>query len=335
MAKPSRRERAAKKNVAAKTTPLEHGTDPAGESASSSAAKSQKQVKKTKVPVPKNTRRLPSSFVVAEQAWRLLWKRRWLFLGIVGVYAVLNLALVRGANVVEDFPGLKNLISDESPGAVGQVSTGITLLGFLVVESNNSVSDVVGAYQTFLVIVTSLAIIWALRQAMAGEQKIRIRDGFYKGMHPLIPVLLVAIVMTLQLLPFLLGAAVFNIVVTSGIAGSWFEVALWSLPLLLGIFLTFYWLISSVMALYIAALPDMTPLKALRSARDLVRGRRLSVLRKLLFLPFVLLLLAIIIMVPIIMLLAPIAPWVFFALTMLSIVLVHGYLYSLYRELLV
>ena len=55
-------------------------------------------------------------------------------------------------------------------------------------------------------------------------------------------------------------------------------------------------------ALYIVTLPDMTPMKALRSARELVRYRRWTVLRKVLFLPLMLLVVAAIIMVPIIIL---------------------------------
>ena len=78
----------------------------------------------------------------------------------------------------------------------------------------------------------------------------------------------------------------------------------------------------------------MTPFKALRSARQLVRGRRLAVLRKLLFLPLALFVIAIIIMVPVILVVAPVAQWLFFFLTMCALVVVHTYMYTVYRELL-
>jgi hypothetical protein len=79
----------------------------------------------------------------------------------------------------------------------------------------------------------------------------------------------------------------------------------------------------------------MTPMKALRSARELVRYRRWTVLRKVLWLPFVLLLAAALIMVPIIIWLTALAQWIFFLLTMFAVAAVHAYLYGLYRELLV
>jgi hypothetical protein len=91
---------------------------------------------------------------------------------------------------------------------------------------------------------------------------------------------------------------------------------------------------SSLFALYIVTLPDMTPLTALRSARQLVRYRRWTVLRKIFWLPVALLILAAVIMVPIIIWLTAIAQWVFFLLTMFSLVATHAYMYNLYRELL-
>jgi uncharacterized membrane protein YoaK (UPF0700 family) len=91
---------------------------------------------------------------------------------------------------------------------------------------------------------------------------------------------------------------------------------------------------SSLFALYIVTLPDMTPFKALRSARELVRHRRWTVLRKILFLPIILLVVAAIIMLPIIIWLTSLAQWVFFLLTMFALVAANAYMYTLYRELL-
>jgi hypothetical protein len=91
---------------------------------------------------------------------------------------------------------------------------------------------------------------------------------------------------------------------------------------------------SSLFALYIVTLPDMTPMKALRSARELVRHRRWTVLRKILCLPLILLVAGAVIMLPIIIVLTPLAQWVFFLLTMLALVAAHAYMYTLYRELL-
>ena len=64
--------------------------------------------------------------------------------------------------------------------------------------------------------------------------------------------------------------------------------------------LSLYMICSSLFALYIVTLPNVTPMKALRSARQLVLHRRFLVLRKILFMPLALLVLGAIIMIPLI-----------------------------------
>ena len=81
-------------------------------------------------------------------------------------------------------------------------------------------------------------------------------------------------------------------------------------------------------------LPDMTPLAALRSAKGVVRYRRWTILRKILWLPMVLLIITAIIMLPVIAFVASLAQWVLFFLSMTGLVVVNVYMYILYRELL-
>ena len=171
------------------------------------------------------------------------------------------------------------------------------------------------------------------RQVLSGKQP-RIRDAYYKGMTPLIPFMLVLLVIGLQLLPLLIGSALYSMVMSNGIAVYFIEKLLWTL-LFIGLALwSLYMISASVFALYIITLPEMTPVKALRSARELVRHRRWTVLRKILFLPLVLLLVTALIMVPIIILATVVVQWVFFGLTIFALLVVHGYAYTLYRELL-
>ena len=94
-------------------------------------------------------------------------------------------------------------------------------------------------------------------------------------------------------------------------------------------------IMASLFALYIVTLPDMTPWKSLQSAKEIVHGRRGRVFLKLLFLPLALIVCAGVIMIPLSLLLTPIAPYVFFVLTIVAIGLVHSYMYAVYRELIV
>jgi hypothetical protein len=246
---------------------------------------------------------------------------------------VLNILLVRGFSSGTNVSSLKHQISQAASGNIGQLAVGFSVFVSLLASSGNSSSATAGAYQIFLGLIISLATIWVLRQVMAGE-RIRLRDAFYKGMYPLIPFILVLLVVLVQTVPFLIGGGLYNLVVTNGIAVYATEKLLWGLLFFVLAVISAYMLCSSLFALYIVTLPDMTPMKALRSARQLVRYRRLSVFRKLLFLPVALLVIAAAIMVPIIVLAAPVAPWALFVLAMAGLIALHAYMYTLYRELL-
>ena len=73
---------------------------------------------------------------------------------------------------------------------------------------------------------------------------------------------------------------------------------------------------------------------ALRSARQLVANRRWTIMRKLLFLPVVLFVLAAVIVLPVILFATPVVPLVFYTLSMLLLPMLHGYMYTLYRSLI-
>lgn len=288
---------------------------------------------KPKKSVKKHHVALPNVWRLSRQAAAALWNHKKLFIGLTIIYGLLNLVLVQGLASNTDVSGLKNEFNQVFKGNLGQVATSLSIFATLVGSAGNGSSDTAGAYQLFLVLLASLAIIWALRQTQAGAV-IRVRDAYYKGIYPLVPFILVLLVIGLQLLPLIIGTGLYSLVITNGIATVAAEKICWALLAILLALLSFYMISSSLFALYIVTLPDMTPMKALRSARELVRFRRWTVLRKVLFLPVALLVAAAIIMVPIIIFLTPVAQWVFFILTMLALVAVHSYMYSLYRELL-
>lgn len=278
--------------------------------------------------------KLPSVWDISKRSLDLLWRHRRLFLGIAGIYTILNIFLVRGFSGATDIAPLKDVFMGGYQGGIGQLTGSLTLFGLLITASGSDTSDVAAAYQTFLIIITSLAVVWALRQVMAGEQQVRVRDSFYKGMYPLVPVILIFLLAVLQLMPLIIGGGIYNLVVSNGIAVNLGERIAWSLIFFAGMVISLYFITSTVIALYIATLADMTPMRALRSARDLIRHRRWMVLRKILFLPLALIVISAVILLPIIWVLTPLAPWVFFVLSMIGIVVVHAYLYTLYRDLL-
>lgn len=280
-------------------------------------------------------RPIKGAFKLFAASIRLLIKDWRLFGGIVLVYLILTVVLVKGFGVSSHIADLKSSIQNVFHGSTAELTTGFALFSVLLGNANSTSSDVAGAYQSMLLIIISLVLIWALRQRLAAKKiKVGLRDAFYKGLYPLIPFLLVLITIGLQLVPLVIANFLYSAVIGGGLAVTAIEKGLWITLFVLLTLLSFYMASSSVFALYIVTLPDIRPMQALRSARDLVRHRRLLIMRKVLFLPVVLLILSALIIVPVIILSPVTAECLFFVLSMLSLAVAHSYLYHLYRELL-
>lgn len=300
----------------------------------STGSKQKKQAKITEAASPRNQlKKLPSSWLLTKHATRIILDNWKLFLGITAIYGFLNLLLVQGLAASTDVGSLKDQLNQIFTGNIGSLISSLGVFVVLVGSAGNSSNQTAGAYQFFLFLIASLAIICALRQVTAGS-KLKIRDAFYKGMYPLVPFLLVLLIIGLQLLPLLIGSSLYSIVMTNGIAVIAIEKILWFVLFILLGSVSFYLVSSSLFALYIVTLPEMTPLKSLRSAKQLVQYRRWAIIRKVLYLPLFLFIVAAVCMIPFIILLTPLAPWVFFIMSMFGLVAVHSYLYALYRELL-
>jgi hypothetical protein len=244
---------------------------------------------------------------------------------------------VKGFGVGTDIASLKQAITEIFGGSFSGFTTTLALFGVLLTNVNATNGQQASAYQTVFLVGASLAIIWALRQTLSPKNKknkIQIRDAFYRGMYPLVPFLLIVAVIGIQLLPVAVGGFLYSVVVAGGLAVTGAEKMLWLLLVGATVLLSLYMITSSIFALYIVTLPNVRPMQALRSARDLVLHRRWTIMRKLIFLPFALLIGSAILTMPLIIFLPTLAEWVFFVLSMFGLVIFHSYLYTLYRELL-
>ncbi|MBA2279251.1 hypothetical protein H0V99_02335 [Candidatus Saccharibacteria bacterium] len=293
-----------------------------------------KLTRKNKKKFTKQNTQVSSSFRLLINAGRHLWQHKGLFAGILAVYSILYFILVKGLATDFQLTEAKSLIEETVGDQLGNFETAATLFGVLIGSAGSANNDAASIYQAILVMFVSLAVIWALRQTYEQHQDRTIKSSFYKGMYPAVPYILVWFVIILQMIPALIGLSIYGLVQSNGLAVSGFEQILWLFVLLLGLSISIYLTSSSIFASYIVTLPDMTPMRALRSARKLVKFRRFTILRKVIFLPAVLSLLAGIIFFPLV-LFAPVAAEVLFLLFSLAVIIIgHSYLYQLYRELL-
>ncbi len=275
---------------------------------------------------------LPSAWSILRKTRRLIWANKKTLLIIFVVFTLLNLVFVRGFASPLNVADVKDSLQQTLGKNPGKSFTTLAIFGHLLGSGTSTVPSS-GVYQTILVIMVSLALVWVFRQYAAGH-KPNAKRAFYEGMYPVIPFLLVLSVMVLQLIPAVIGIALYSATVSSGVAASGIEQGLWTVLTVMLIILTLYMLLSSFFALYVVTLPGMTPMKALRSSRQLVFSRRLSVLRKILLLPLLLAVVLVILVVPTIYFASVLAPWLYYLLTISGLFVLNAYLFNVYLALL-
>ncbi|HSX33686.1 MAG TPA: hypothetical protein VLF91_05115 [Candidatus Saccharimonadales bacterium] len=333
----------ARPKTTSKTPPAKKarpGKTPAPAATAVATAPTNRRLKTTKRVSKKEKRairaaypKLPSAFKLFGQAGRLLARNWKPFAGVMLIYILLVLVFVQGFSSGSSVASTKATLDPFTKGHVSELVTSTALFAYMFNETGATTDPTAALYRVLLIFITSLALIWALRAAY-DKQPFRVRDGFYRGMYPLVPFVLVLLALGLEVVPLAVGISLYNAILSNGIAvGGGEQLAFIVLSCGLAA-LTLYWLMTSVFAIYIVCLPDMTPLKALRAARKLVRFRRWAILRKILFLPLALVLLIGLVVVPLIWFVTPAAAWAFLVLLTLCLPYVHSYLYSLYRALL-
>ena len=277
-------------------------------------------------------RPLANSWQLARRTCLLLWQYRRPFGWLLLVYGIIDLLLVHGVSQF-DVSSIKSTLNGSGTSSVGG---GVAIYASLLGAVANSSSTAAGAYQFFEAILISLVAIYLLRQVSVADAPARpsVKEAFYKGTYPLVPFLLVLLLVGVQFIPFGIGALLYSTVVGGGIAGDVMEQLIFLVIFVVSAVLSIFWLTRSVLALYIVTLPDVKPMEAFHSTKQLVRGRRVSIARKLLFLPVAMFVVAAVIVVPCILIWAPLAQWVFYVMTLLGLLVVNAYLYTLYREVL-
>jgi len=295
-----------------------------------SSARSSQLKLKVKPPAesPPSPRPLKGSFKLTWQAIATL-RRFWKPLGgILLIYAILNIVLAGGlSNISSAVDNLRSRVEGST-----NLRTALGDFGSLF-DSGASGSESSSLMASLLLILGSLVIIWALRNLLAGNP-ISVKQAYYQSTAPLVPFLLVLVFIFIQLLPLGLGAAVLSILLSASGAGGGYAEALFGGVLIILAVWTVYMLSCSIFALYIVTLPDMTPRKALHSAKSLVHRRRWQLSRRLLFLPIFILLIMALVVLPFILFLTPLVTIIFFVLSTIALLFAHTYIYGLYRNLI-
>ncbi|MBR2997381.1 hypothetical protein IKF33_03065 [Candidatus Saccharibacteria bacterium] len=206
-------------------------------------------------------------------------------------------------------------------------------------------SDVEQVFVVIIFLVVWLVTIYLVRHFLA-RKKVKLRDAFYNACAPLISTLIVLAVIFLQMIPIFIVIITYSAAISTEFLATPFYALVYFVFASLMLILSGYWLSSSLIALVAVTAPGLRPFTALSTASDLMLGRRIKFIIRIIFLIFVVAFFFAIIMMPIILLDMwlkssfdwmtgiPIVPVFLLITTCFSFVYVATYFYLYYRRML-
>lgn len=293
--------------------------------------------------------KLPGYWAFTDHVRKILWNNKRLFVWVLVVYAVLTISVVNLASE-SLYSELRTTLNDTTAeifnGFWGEVGkSGLLLLGGLSGSFNNAPTD--SQSQTYMLLgglLLWLTTVWLLRALSAGARP-KMRDGLYNAGAPIVPTIFVSFVAVLQLLPVALVLYGYNAAVGSGLLDGGIEAMMfWSAAAVL-VLLSAYWLTSTLIAMVIVTLPGMYPLQALRTAGDLVIGRRVRILLRLVWMLLLVAVTWAVVAIPTIMLDGwiksivpyftglPVVPVMLLVMGSVTLIWIAAYIYLLYRRI--
>jgi len=291
--------------------------------------------------------KLPGYWSFTGQVHKLLWQNKKLFGLLVFTYAALTAILV-GLASQEIYEELSDSLFSAGENAItgdlGMVGNAFVLLGSGAVGAlNQAPTESQQIFAAILGLMAWLTTVWLLRALMAGG-KPKLRDGLYNAAAPFLSTLLVSFVVVLQLLPVALAAIGFSAASATGLFDGGVEaMVFWVGAGMLGM-LSLYWITSSLIALVVITLPGMYPLQALRTAGDLVVGRRIRILLRIAWMLLLVAVAWVVVVVPVILFDSwlkslwsavawlPIVPVTMLGMASLTVLWGAAYIYILYRK---
>lgn len=295
----------------------------------------------------KRSLKLPGFFAFTGYVNKTLWSNRKTFLLLALVYAVLTVVVV-GISSQDAYSALTSSLQEAGSEIVGGDISQLTQAGlvFLAIMTNGLTGAPNESQQTvaaILVLLVWLTTVWLLRSKLAGHQ-IKLRDGLYNAGAPIIPTFLVAIVLILQAIPIGLAVIGYSAASATGILNGGVEAMLFWIAAGMLTILSLYLMSGTFFAMIVASLPGMYPMRALKTGGDLVVGRRIRIILRILWMLLCVLVGWAVVAIPFILLDAwvksiwpaiawlPIIPVVILVLSVASVIWIAAYIYLLYRK---
>jgi len=258
-------------------------------------------------------------------------KKNYKILGaLLLVYGAMFFIFAQGISSV-DISSLKQDISEDlsiEPDSVG----GKLLLAGLIFESSGAQDDAGATFMLIINIIVSLAMIWILRHIWL-KKKTNLKEAFYKGMYPLVQYISVLAIGLIQLLPAIIGIYLLGIALQDVLISMPEIVGGYIVLLVLPSAMSLYLLMTTIFALIVVTIPEMTPMEAYRASKDLVKGKRAYVAKHFLLLLLIMTIAIALLLLISIAVLPATAPFIGFVSSVVVMPLLAVFTYTLYRSL--
>lgn len=291
--------------------------------------------------------KLPGYFAFTAYVRKTLWVERKTFLLLGVIYALLTAVLVGMASqeIYTSFTDtLRDAGSDLFEGDWGGLERASVLFATTISGGlTNGLSDLQQVYAVIIGLMAWLTTVWLLRNILAGH-KVKLRDGLYNATAPLLSTFLVAVVLLAQLLPVTIALIGYSAATASGLLAGGVEAMLFWIAAGLLALMSLYWITSTFIALVVVTLPGMYPFQALKTAGDMVVGRRVRILLRLLWLVIGLAVAWVVVIIPVILFdtwlkglwpsieWVPIIPTALLIMGSFTTIWSASYIYLLYRK---
>ena len=249
---------------------------------------------------------LPSLTSQASAAFKMFFKFWKIFLPLLLIFVGLYIFLIgaMSENTLADVKAnVEQTNKDVADGKIGTVGkAGLTLLGIISTGGLTTMNDAQVVIAVLLFTIIWLVTIYLARHLLAGHQEIKMRDGFYSALSPLVSTLVVGLIIFLEAVPIMLTIIVFQVALTTEFLSTPFYALLFFMFAALMITLSLHLLSSSFFAIIVVSAPGLYPLTAVRMAKHLIMGRRLRFLIRVFYLVIIVALLYLLLLMPAIIL---------------------------------
>ncbi len=283
--------------------------------------------------------------------FKIIFKHWKTFLPFIFLMTILYLVLVglMDESIYQQFREAieQNVAENTTSGKIGNFAkAGLLLIATISSGGlNTTKDDAQFFFMIILFLVIWLVTLYLLRYIYAGH-KIKLRDALYNAMTPLISTLIMFFWIFVQLLPIMIVIIAYSAALSTDFLATPFYALVFFIFAAVMILLSCYLLTGSIMGLIAVTTPGMYPMHAFFAASDLVAGRRIRIVLRVIFLLIIVSLIYMIIMLPLIMLdfwlksmwewiaSVPIIPYCMTATTCFAFVYTTVYFYRYYRWLL-